>query len=88
LVITPEGTRSWVPKWRKGFYHMALESKVPIVIAAGDFKENDVPRQKNFGGRIRNSKLRKYYARITRLFFKNYTKISRKVESKNILKKV
>jgi hypothetical protein len=39
LVITPEGTRSWVPKWRKGFYHMALESKVPIVIAAGDFKE-------------------------------------------------
>lgn len=38
LVITPEGTRSWVPKWRKGFYHMALESKVPIVLAAGDFK--------------------------------------------------
>ncbi len=38
LVITPEGTRSWVPKWRKGFYNMALEAKVPIVIAAGDFK--------------------------------------------------
>lgn len=39
LVITPEGTRSWVPKWRKGFYHMALQAKVPIVLAAGDFKE-------------------------------------------------
>ncbi|WP_297986285.1 1-acyl-sn-glycerol-3-phosphate acyltransferase [uncultured Chryseobacterium sp.] len=39
LVITPEGTRSWVPKWRKGFYHMALTAKVPIVIAAGDFKK-------------------------------------------------
>ncbi|MBD8082077.1 1-acyl-sn-glycerol-3-phosphate acyltransferase [Chryseobacterium caseinilyticum] len=38
LVITPEGTRSWVPKWRKGFYHMALAAKVPIVLAAGDFK--------------------------------------------------
>ncbi|TXF79346.1 1-acyl-sn-glycerol-3-phosphate acyltransferase [Chryseobacterium sp.] len=38
LVITPEGTRSWVPKWRKGFYHMALAAKVPIVVAAGDFK--------------------------------------------------
>ncbi|WP_018676776.1 1-acyl-sn-glycerol-3-phosphate acyltransferase [Riemerella columbina] len=37
LVITPEGTRSWVPKWRKGFYHMALKAKVPIVMAAGDF---------------------------------------------------
>lgn len=38
LVITPEGTRSWVPKWRLGFYHMALRAKVPIVFAAGDFK--------------------------------------------------
>lgn len=37
LVITPEGTRSWVPKWRKGFYHMALAAKVPIVLASGDF---------------------------------------------------
>lgn len=37
LVITPEGTRSWVPKWRKGFYYMALAAKVPIVLAVGDF---------------------------------------------------
>ncbi len=42
LVITPEGTRSWVPKWRKGFYHMAMAAKVPIVLAAGDFKRNIV----------------------------------------------
>jgi 1-acyl-sn-glycerol-3-phosphate acyltransferase len=42
LVITPEGTRSWVPKWRKGFYHMAMAAKVPIVIAAGDFKKKVV----------------------------------------------
>lgn len=38
LVITPEGTRSRVEKWRKGFYHMALAAKVPIVLATGDFK--------------------------------------------------
>lgn len=38
LVITPEGTRSRVPKWRRGFYNMALAAKVPIVMAAGDFK--------------------------------------------------
>lgn len=38
LVITPEGTRSRVAKWRKGFYNMALAAKVPIVMAAGDFK--------------------------------------------------
>lgn len=42
LVITPEGTRSWVPKWRKGFYHMALAAKVPIVLAAGDFKRKAI----------------------------------------------
>lgn len=42
LVITPEGTRSWVPKWRKGFYHMALAAKVPIVLAAGDFKRKTI----------------------------------------------
>lgn len=38
LVITPEGTRSRVPKWRKGFYHMALAANVPLVLASGDFK--------------------------------------------------
>lgn len=38
LVITPEGTRSYVEKWRKGFYHMAMATKIPIVLAAGDFK--------------------------------------------------
>lgn len=42
LVITPEGTRSWVPKWKKGFYNMALEAKVPLVLAAGDFGTNTV----------------------------------------------
>lgn len=38
LVITPEGTRSRVEKWRKGFYYMAITAKVPIVLAVGDFK--------------------------------------------------
>lgn len=42
LVITPEGTRSRVDKWRKGFYHMALAAKVPIVLAGGDFKRKRI----------------------------------------------
>ena len=37
LVITPEGTRSYVKKKKKGFYYMALEAKVPICLAVGDF---------------------------------------------------
>ena len=39
LVITPEGTRSKVNKWRMGFYHMALGAQVPIVLGAGDYKD-------------------------------------------------
>ena len=33
LVITPEGTRSRVEKWRTGFYYVALKAKVPIALA-------------------------------------------------------
>ncbi|MGC4130428.1 MAG: 1-acyl-sn-glycerol-3-phosphate acyltransferase [Bergeyella sp.] len=42
LVITPEGTRSRVEKWRKGFYNMALAAKVPIVLAGGDYKRKTI----------------------------------------------
>lgn len=38
LVITPEGTRSRVEKWRMGFYQMALSAQVPICFGAADFK--------------------------------------------------
>lgn len=42
LVVTPEGTRSRVDKWRMGFYHMALTAQVPIVLGAGDFKKKTI----------------------------------------------
>ena len=42
LVVTPEGTRSRVEKWRMGFYHMALSAQVPIVLGAGDFKKKTI----------------------------------------------
>jgi len=31
LIIAPEGTRSPVPEWKRGFYHIAHEAGVPIV---------------------------------------------------------
>lgn len=73
LVITPEGTRSWVPKWRKGFYHMALAAKVPIVLAAGDFKDKIIYLGKKISvEEIENrsyedlmSELEEYYKKIT-----------------------
>lgn len=37
LVFTPEGTRSYNPKWKKGFYYIAVKAKVPIYIAYMDY---------------------------------------------------
>lgn len=38
LVITPEGTRGLVKRWRKGFYQIATGSNIPIVMAFIDYK--------------------------------------------------
>jgi 1-acyl-sn-glycerol-3-phosphate acyltransferase len=39
LVFTPEGTRKYNDKWKKGFYHIALKANVPIYIAYIDYKK-------------------------------------------------
>lgn len=38
LVFTPEGTRSYNPNWKKGFYFIAQRAKVPIYICYIDYK--------------------------------------------------
>jgi 1-acyl-sn-glycerol-3-phosphate acyltransferase len=38
LVFTPEGTRSYNPHWKKGFYYIALKAKVPIYIGYVDYE--------------------------------------------------
>lgn len=36
--LAPEGTRSYAPYWKSGFYHIAIAAKVPIVFYFVDFK--------------------------------------------------
>ncbi|MEQ9300168.1 MAG: 1-acyl-sn-glycerol-3-phosphate acyltransferase [Cyclobacteriaceae bacterium] len=48
VVLTPEGTRSYVPKWKTGFYYMALTSEVPIVMVGFDFKHKVVELKEPF----------------------------------------
>ena len=64
LVIPPEGTRSKTRHWKTGFYYIALEAKVPILMAYMDYSrkisgigptliptgeiENDMQVVKNF----------------------------------------
>jgi len=41
IMITPEGTRSYQPRWRKGFYHAALDAHVPIVLGYLDYAQKE-----------------------------------------------
>ncbi|HKC67772.1 MAG TPA: 1-acyl-sn-glycerol-3-phosphate acyltransferase [Bacteroidia bacterium] len=38
LLITPEGTRAKMEKWKTGFYYIALKAKVPIALGFMDYK--------------------------------------------------
>ena len=38
IVITPEGTRKLSRQWKKGFYVIAMEAKVPIALAFIDYR--------------------------------------------------
>ena len=37
MTIAPEGTRSYAPKWKTGFYRIAAKAKVPIVKIGFDY---------------------------------------------------
>lgn len=39
LVITPEGTRTRVDNWKRGFYYIALKTKVPIALGWIDYPD-------------------------------------------------
>jgi 1-acyl-sn-glycerol-3-phosphate acyltransferase len=39
MMVTPEGTRKKVTKWKSGFYWTALEAKVPIAFGYLDYKK-------------------------------------------------
>lgn len=41
LTIAPEGTRKKVNALKTGFYYIALEAKVPIIMVAFDFKKKE-----------------------------------------------
>lgn len=42
LTIAPEGTRHHVVEWKRGFYHIANDAGIPIVMAVVDGKHKQV----------------------------------------------
>lgn len=39
LCITPEGTRSLNPEWKKGFYYIALKAGIPVLLYGVDYEK-------------------------------------------------
>jgi hypothetical protein len=42
IALAPEGTRSYRPHWRSGFYHLALTARVPLLVASIDYPAKEV----------------------------------------------
>lgn len=42
LCITPEGTRSRNPNWKKGFYYIALKAGIPILLYGVDYEKKRI----------------------------------------------
>lgn len=48
LCITPEGTRSPNPDWKKGFYFIALKAGIPILLYGVDYEKKLIKCTKTF----------------------------------------
>ncbi len=42
IAITPEGTRSYKPGWRSGFYHLAIAARVPVGLVKLDYGRREI----------------------------------------------
>lgn len=48
LCITPEGTRKNNPEWKKGFYYIAQNASLPILLYGLDYKKRVIECTKTF----------------------------------------
>ncbi|MFO1426618.1 MAG: 1-acyl-sn-glycerol-3-phosphate acyltransferase [Steroidobacteraceae bacterium] len=66
LAIAPEGTRSWVPHLKSGFYHLCVEGRLPCALGFIDYgtKTVGIERYVYFTGDVEKDlqMLREYYA--------------------------
>ncbi len=42
LTITPEGTRKYTTKWKRGFYHIACQANVPLYVGFIDYQKKEI----------------------------------------------
>jgi 1-acyl-sn-glycerol-3-phosphate acyltransferase len=68
LCITPEGTRSANPDWKKGFYYIALNAQIPILLYGLAYKRKLIECTKSIipNGDIENQ------MREIKIYFKDF----------------
>lgn len=84
LTIPPEGTRSYLDHWKSGFYHIARQAGVPVILTKLDY------RQKRAGigptlwtdGNVKEfmDKIREFYQGACAKFPENFNRIWLKEE--------
>ena len=42
LIIAPEGTRRRVKRWKKGFYYIAMQANVPLIMSYIDYQKKHI----------------------------------------------
>ena len=69
ICLTPEGTRSYAPNWKTGFYYIAMQSKVPIIMVGFDYNSKTVFAEPPYTptGNIEEDieYMKKYYRKMT-----------------------
>ena len=68
LCITPEGTRSLNPEWKKGFYYIALKAQIPILLYGVDYEKKHIQCTKTI---IPNGDIESQMKEI-KLYFKDF----------------
>jgi hypothetical protein len=77
LCITPEGTRSRVDEWKKGFYFIALKANLPILLYGLDYERKLIQCTKtivangNLDAQMREIKM--YYKDFKGKYPENFT---------------
>jgi 1-acyl-sn-glycerol-3-phosphate acyltransferase len=68
LCVTPEGTRSPNPDWKKGFYFIALKAEIPILLYGVDYERKLIQCTKTVipSGNVEKD------MRDIKLYFKNF----------------
>lgn len=77
IMISPEGTRKLVHRWKTGFYYAALKAKVPIVLSHLDYRTKTAAIGPSFMpcGCYRKDMIiiKNYYKNITPKFPENFS---------------